>query len=69
MESAALPQGLNKYSGALNLSIRKGDDYLQVVELTFGEDTYTCVHILLENFDRAEDDDSEVNYIQLKVPA
>jgi hypothetical protein len=69
MESAALPQGLNKYSGALNLSIRKGDDYLQVVNLTFGEETYTCVYILLENFDREESDDSEVNYIQLKVPA
>lgn len=69
MEAAALPVGLNPYSGALNLSIRKGDDYLQLVALTFGEETYTCVHINLAEFNMDADDDSEVNYIQFKVPA
>jgi len=69
IESAALPDGLNKYSGYLNLSIRKGDDYLQTVEMDFGGEAYTCVQIRMENFDRDTDDDSEVNYIQFKVPA
>ena len=63
LEAAALPQGLNKYSGTLNLSIREGNDYLQSVELTFDGENYSCVLIFLENFNRLEEDDSEVNYI------
>lgn len=69
LEATELPQGLNKYSGTLNLSIRQGADYLQLVELTFGSETYNCVQIHLEGYDRLENDDSEVNYIQYKEPA
>jgi hypothetical protein len=53
IDLTALPAGAtNPHSGAYELSIRDGADYLSIEDLSFEEQTYKCAFI---NFQEVED--------------
>jgi hypothetical protein len=63
---ASLPAGYLIKGGFYNIQIKDGDDYLQPVTFVFGTAQYTCINAQLVNFNREEEDNSEVNVIEFK---
>lgn len=63
---ASLPAGFLIKGGFYNILVKNGDDYLQPVTFVFGTKQYTCIIAQLVNFNREEEDDSEVNVIEFK---
>jgi hypothetical protein len=46
LDTSTLPDGLlNAHSGFFSLEIRNGADYLEVIDLTFGTETFSCIMI------------------------
>jgi hypothetical protein len=65
IDTTVLPIGsFNKHAGFLKLKIKDGNNYANVVNLTFGNEVYSCVQINLAEIDIEEGDTSELNVIQ-----
>lgn len=59
-----LPDGFLTPGSYFNIQVRNGSNYLQPVTFLFGGTNYNCALARLGFFDRAADDDSEINVIQ-----
>jgi hypothetical protein len=67
IDTSVLPPGsLNRYSGDAILEIRDGADYVNVIELQFGEDKFTCVLVSFMDTDGVGENNHI--YSQVAVP-
>jgi hypothetical protein len=65
IEATVLPVGtFNRHAGFLKLKIKDGNNYANIVNLTFGTEQYSCVQINLSEIDIEAGDTSGLNVIQ-----